>query len=73
MNIEQGIEIEDEIKTKCSKCNSVIAIHNDAGLLFFRKVTVAFVSIYENLFELKCRDCGTINKVINFPSVSREN
>ena len=68
----EGIKIEDAIKEKCHKCDAIVAVYNDRGHLFIKKSPVAYISIYENFFEIKCKNCGAMNKVTTFPSVCIE-
>jgi len=69
MYIDKGINIQDEEKIKCSRCKGTLAVKNDLGQLFLRKVTIAYISIYENVCEVKCKDCGALTE---FPYLTNE-
>ncbi len=69
MIIENSIEIEDPIKAKCTRCLGIIAVYNDKGKLLLKKNPIAFISIYENFFEIKCKNCGELNRIDRFPTV----
>ena len=63
MYIENGITLENGRSVRCSKCSQSLAILNDKGQLILKKVSIAYISVYEGVCEAKCSNCGTFNAI----------
>lgn len=61
MYIDKGIDIRDGEKIRCKQCKTTLAVKNQNGEMFIRKTIIAYISVNEDIYEFKCRECGAIN------------
>ena len=62
MYIDKGIDIQDGTKIKCNRCKNIIVIRNNEGKFLIKKSIIIYLSLSENICEMKCRECGALNE-----------
>jgi len=60
--LENDVKFDNGVKIRCSKCNDIIAIKED-GAFLIRQVSIAYISSENDIFEAKCKKCGTVNNI----------
>jgi transcription elongation factor Elf1 len=59
-NNPKVVFLENEKRYKCPVCNETFAFSNDKDEIFYRNVTMFYISKKDKILRTKCRKCKNI-------------